>query len=121
MSTKNEAKVVEYVAQIARTLTSWEAESCRLKWPDARESVARKAGIAPSALDRLERGTLKFADRIGRALDELFIRTTERQIADLERQMAMARARRDGQRPIDAVAVQAKIEEIRRLIGQTGE
>lgn len=104
------------VLRVAQALTEWEAERLNLKWPAAREAVARQAGIAPGALRRLERGTLKFVDRIGWRLDQLFIAATERKIAALERELALARARAGGARQIDVDAVVAALAQIRRLL-----
>lgn len=103
------------VVSVAKTLTRCEAEWGGLKWPEARASVARKAGIAPGSLERLERGTLKFVDRIGHRLDALFVATAQRQIAAIEHQVALAKARGD-QPHIDADAVEAVLGEARRLL-----
>ena len=116
MSAKDEHQMSAVVSRVAQTLTQWEVERSNLKWVAAREAVAKQAGIAPGSLRRLEAGTLKFVDRIGAKLDQLFIRATEWQIASLERELALARARASRECGIDADAVKAALEQARALL-----
>jgi hypothetical protein len=105
------------VTRIAKTLTLWEAERLNLKWPDAREAVARQAGVAPGALRRLENGTLKFVERIGPKLDGLFLKVAERKIDAIKHEMALARARGDASAQIDIDAFEAALATARRALG----
>lgn len=68
-------------------LIGWEVERSNVKRPIARATVARQAGICPGALDRLERGTLKFVDRIAGRLNELYANTIRRKIAELNHEL----------------------------------
>ena len=115
MSKSSEDKMSEAVLRIATTLTSWEAASSGLKWHDARAVVARKAGIFPGSLERLERGTLKFVDRIGHKLDDLFIAAAKRKIAAIEHEVKLARARGD-ECEIDLSVVVDALEKARRAL-----
>lgn len=115
-----EDKMSAVVLRVAQTLTRWEAERGNLKWPAARASVARQAGIAPGALERLEAGRLKFVDRIGSKLDGLLVRLAERQIAAIKHEMALALARGEAERSIDVDALEAGLAQARRALGQRG-
>ena len=113
-----EEKMSEIALHVAKILTAGEAEASHLKWPDARAAVAKRAGIAPGALESLERGRLKFTDRIGRKLDELFIEATQRKIAALEHELALARLRHAGADPLDVRGISVALETARRLLDE---
>ena len=102
---------------VLKLLTRCEVEKSNLKWPDARASVARQAGLTPGALENLERGRLKFIDRVEAKLDELFLTTAERKIEAIRHEMALARARGETQPEIDVDAFEAAIAQARRALG----
>ena len=77
------------VLRVAGKLIEWEAERSGVKRPIARAIVAADAKIAPGALDRSERGTLKFVDRIVGPLNALFITKIKQRIAELETELAI--------------------------------
>lgn len=111
---------MDKIYDVARALTFWEQESRNLKWPDARDSVARQAGIAPSALERLEKRQLKHIERVAGPLDALLIAKVEQQIASLERAkaLAVARANARNQPAPDVAGIEAALATARRLIAR---
>lgn len=106
----------ERVLRVAKMLTGWESERNHMKLADARNSVARQAGIAPGSLARLEAGRLKFVDRIGDKLDELLIKIGQRQIKSIENEMALARARLEADHHLDPDAFEAEMAQARLML-----
>ena len=108
------------VLRVAGKLIEWEAERSGVKRPIARAIVAADAKIAPGALDRLERGTLKFVDRIAGHLNALFITKIKQRIAELETELAIHMAAPGRISETDALAAAAAVEEAKRLVRQGG-
>lgn len=70
---------------------------------DAERVVAKRAGVAKTALERLRRGRIKHVETFGSRIRAAYIRGIERQISALETELAYARAL---DRPIDFDAVE---------------
>ena len=81
------------------------------------DSVARKARIAPGAVERLLRGRVKFTDRLAGALNVVAVDTLSKLIGDLEHELAVARATRRNIDASDLVDIQSALEKARRLRG----
>lgn len=84
----------------------------------ARSTVAREAGLSPGTLENLERGRLKFMDRVAGKLNDFAVRSIERQIVALEQELVFLRAAGLGDRLADIDAAEAAIAEARRHIGK---
>ena len=97
-------------------LIGWEVERSNVKRPVARATVARRAGVCPGALDRLERGTLKFVDRITGRLNELYADTLRRKIAELNHELATLEASVDSAAQAESLVAADKIAEARDAI-----
>ena len=102
---------------LARRLVAFECEAGSSK-NGARLAVARKAGIAPGTIENLLAGRLKKSSGIQGALRELFVRTIERKISDLERWRSAAFASGDRCRPIDFDQLDAALAEARKALGK---
>lgn len=106
MRQRSEDKMSATVQHVADWLISREQRVSAVDRATARNIVAREAKVAPGALERLERGRLKFVERVAGKLDAVFIRKLESQIRELEGELAIARlrARRPDTDEIFAVA-----------------
>jgi hypothetical protein len=85
----------------------------------ARAAVATQAGLSPGTLENLERGRLKFMDRVAGKLNDFAVRSIERQISSLERELVFLRAEGVGRRLADIDAAEAAIAEARRHLGKS--
>lgn len=85
----------------------------------ARSTVAREAGLSIGTLENIERGRMKFFDRVAGKLNDFAVRSIERQIAALEQELVFLRAAGVGHRMADIDAAEAAIAEARRHIGKS--
>lgn len=106
------------VASVADRLIGEEAVRSRVKRPVARVIVAKEAGLSPGTLENLERGRLKFVDRIASKLNDLLARKIERKIADLEHELDVLRRSPSPSRAFDFVGAERAIAEAKRCIGK---
>ena len=88
----------------------------RVKRPDAERLIAREVGIAPGTLENLRRGRLVHVDWIANKITDASIRRTERQIARLESELAVARI--SSRRPDEdrVLAAAASVAQARRIL-----
>ena len=105
------------VAVVAARLIAEEAARGVTR-PVARAIIARQAGIAPGTLENLERGRLKYIDRVAGRLNELLARKIERKIAELEFELESIMAARSRVGEVDVLRAQAALDEARRCIGK---
>ena len=106
------------VVEIADSLVRREMASMGVKRPEAERNLARRAGLAPSAIENLRRGRLKSNDSIGRKLTSLAVKYLESQIAALESELAIARAIASGDHEPDLRAAEAAISRAREALGR---
>ncbi len=106
------------VVSVAERLIAEEARRSAVKRPVARAIVAREAGVSPGSLENLERGRLKFVDRIAGKLNDLLVRKIERSIAELESEIAVIRASPGDARAVDVVGAAAAIEKAKSCLGR---
>lgn len=105
------------LANIADRLVGEEMLTRRVKRPEAREIVAREAGITPGSLESLGRGRLKHIDRIAGKLNALLIRKIESRIASLEQELEIAKViGRSSQ--IDIERAESALQEAREALGK---
>lgn len=84
----------------------------------ARSVLASEGGVLPGTLETLERDRLKTisaADYL--ALKSIYVREIRREIADLETEVARARALGDDADRLDLCKIEAAIKAARSLIG----
>jgi hypothetical protein len=106
-----------YASRVADRLVGEEMLASRVKRPEAREIVAREAGIAPGSLESLGRGRLKNIDRIASKLNALLVRKIEQRISSLEQELAIAKA--IGSAPqVDLERAEAALDEARQALGK---
>ena len=110
-------KVSMSVARVAARLVSEEMLARGVKRPEARNIVAREAGISPGSLEGLARGRLKYIDRIADKINGLLIRKIEARIASLQHELEVARALGDASEA-DFGRAEAALEEARKAIGK---
>lgn len=77
---------------IAERLVGEEMLSRRVKRPQAREIVAREAGVAAGSLESLARGRLKNIDSLVGKLNALRIRKLEEKLVSVQHELAIAKA-----------------------------
>ena len=104
-------------SSIAERLVGEEMLASRVKRPEARNIVAREAGISPGSLESLSRGRLKYIDRIADRLNALLIKRIEQRIASLQHELEIARALGDASEA-DFGRAEAALEEARKAIGK---
>ena len=94
-----------------------EMASMGCKRAEAEQNLARRAGLAPSAIENLRRGKIKNHETIGRRLQAIAVQFLERQIATLENELAIARrvASVESDNP-DLDRAEAAIEEAKRIL-----
>lgn len=87
-----------------------------VKKPEARRIVAREAGIAPGALERLASNRLVHVERIADRISAYVIRRIEKKMAQLECELEAAK--RAAARPDDAriFAAMSALDEAKRLM-----
>jgi hypothetical protein len=92
----------------------------RVKKPEARNRVAREVGLSPGTLENLARGRLVNVERVSDRINAYLVRALERNIAQLEAELATSRliARRPDEHSI--LAAQAALDEEKRLIRNSG-
>ena len=110
-----ESPVELSVAGVADRLVRHEMIEAGVKRPDAERAVARRAGIAASALDELRRGRVKYVERIEGRIHAVWVQFLERQIAGLENELAIARADR---RAVDLGAAETAILAAKAALGK---
>ena len=110
-------KISMSIASVADRLVGEEMLARRVKRPEAREIVAREAGISPGSLESLGRGRLKHLDRIAGKLNALLIRKIEHRIAILEHELSVAKTL-GGPSEVDIERAESAIEEARKAIGR---
>lgn len=103
------------VAGMADRMVAETMREAGVKRPDAERSVARNAGLSPSAIDNLRRGRIKNEDAIGGRVRRAFVAFLERQIAALETELAIARL---AQREVDFGTAETAIAEAKRALGK---
>jgi hypothetical protein len=100
---------------IARRLIAEERVGRGVKWTEARSIVAKQAGVAPGSLENLERGRLKFVDRIEGKLRALLVRKIEQRIASLTHELQLAKTMYGTSDP-DVRRAEASLEEARKAL-----
>lgn len=85
-------KVSMTALSIAERLVGEEMLTRRVKRPEAREIIARQAGIAPGSLESLGRGRLKNTDSLAGKLNALRIRKLEEKLVSVQHELAIAKA-----------------------------
>lgn len=91
-----------------------------LKKPDARRFVAREAGVKPGALERLGNGTLVHVERITDRINAYVVRRLERKIAEVERELALARLTADRSHEPEFERARAALDDAKRALGGDG-
>ena len=81
------------IEQMTERLVAAEIQEGRIKRPFAQREVARRAGVSPSAIESLQRGRIKYVERIAGRIERLYVAFLERQLAKLEAELAVARMR----------------------------
>ncbi len=89
-----------------------------LKKPEARRLVAREAGVAPGALERLANGSLVHVERITDRINAYVVARLERKIAEVEHELALARLAADRTVEPDIGRARAALEEARDALGR---
>lgn len=108
------------VARHAETLTDAEARRHGVKVGEARERVARRAGVAPGFVEGLARGRIKTVSAWVRdKFRELVIREIEAEIRRLEAELAIARQSSSHPTDDDMAAAETALETARKLIRGT--
>lgn len=107
--------VIASVVGMADRMVAERMRDSGVKRPEAERSVARNAGLSPSAIDNLRRGRLKNGDAIGGRIQRAFVAFLERQIAALESELAIARL---AEREVDFGAAEVAIAEAKRALGE---
>lgn len=109
----------DHAQQWERMLVTDEATRSHCLEKEAREIVARRAGISPGTLENLRNGRLKqIAAHVYGSLRGLVIRELEAEIARLEHELTVAR--QTSVRPDDDAifAAAAQLAAARQLIGR---
>jgi len=83
------------VAMIARELIGVEKARRSVKTEEARKIVAQHIGVTPGALERLLAGRLVHIERIADRINEYVADRLQRQIAELEHEVFLARISTD--------------------------
>ena len=86
-----EKVAMSVAAAIAERLVGEEMLSRGVKRPEARQIVAREAGITPGSLENLSRGRLKYVERVSHRLHALLVRKIEQRINVLQHELHVAR------------------------------
>lgn len=110
-------KAAMSLANIADRLVGEEMLTRRVKRPEAREIVAREAGISPGSLESLGRGRLKHLDRIAGKLNGLLVRKIETRIAALEHELTIAKTL-GGPSEVDIERAESALQEAREALGK---
>lgn len=104
-------------ASVARRLIADERLASRVKTPEARRTIARQAGLTTGTLENLERGRLKFVDRVAGRLNALLVNKIEQRIQQLQHELEIARACQTLPQP-DLERAEASLQEARRALGK---
>lgn len=108
--------MVSTIAYIADRLVRTEMIQAQVKRAEAEKNVARRAGVAPSALEELRRGRGRLnVEHIGPKIRNAFVSFLEKQIAALEAELAVARV---VEREVDFGAAEAAIAAAKRALGK---
>lgn len=105
-------------AVAAERLISWECEARGITRRMARVIVAREAGIAPGSIENLLAGRLKVVEKIAGRLNALLVARIERQIGELEHELALARLAARRRHPVDIGRAEAALREARAALGR---
>jgi hypothetical protein len=105
------------VASVAARLVSEEMLTRSVKRPEARQIIAREAGISLGSLEGLSRGRLKYIDRIADRLNALLIRKIEARIASLQHELEIARLIGDVS-DVDLERAEAALKDARQALGK---
>lgn len=103
------------VAYIADRLVRTEMIESQVKRPEAERAVARRIGLSASTLDELRRGRIKNVDHVGGKIRRAFISFLERQLHQIEAELATARL---VERDVDYSEVEAAIAAAKRALGK---
>ena len=108
--------VTMMAASVARRLIAEERLVRGVKRPEARAIIAREAGLAPGSLENLERGRLKYVDRIAPSLHALLVRKIKQRISSLQHELFLAeQAGRVA--PVDLERAEAALDEAQKALG----
>ena len=99
-----------------RLLVDEEAARASVPRAVARGMIARQMGLAPGTLENLERGRLKFLDRVEGRINAWLVRRTQREIERLSTELEIYRAAVRDDRDADLVAAVSLIEAARALL-----
>jgi hypothetical protein len=102
---------------IAERLVGEEMLAKRVKRPEARQIVAREAGVAAGSLESLARGRLKNIDSLASKLNALLIRKIEQRICSLEQELEIAKAVGRAS-AVDIERAESALEEARKALGK---
>jgi hypothetical protein len=100
--------------EMVSRLVDAEVREGHVKRPDAQRTIARRAGISPSAIENLQKGRIRYVERISIQIELVYLGFLERQIAALETEVARARAR-DPRR--DLASAEAAIARAKAALG----
>jgi hypothetical protein len=109
---------VSSVAGVVDRMVRQEMLDRGIKRPDAERVIARETGLSPGTLENLRRERLKNLGWISTSINAALIKRTERKIAQLEHELALARQIADRPDSNDIFAAQAALDTARRLIGK---
>jgi hypothetical protein len=104
-------------AALAKRLINDERVSRGIKLPEAREVIAREAGVSPGSLENLGRGRLKYIDRISGRLNALLVKKIEQRISSLSHELELARAAKTSS-AADLGRAEAFLAEARKALGK---
>ena len=110
-------KVSMSALDMAERLVGEEMFVKRVKKPQARENIAREAGIAPGSLESLARGRLKFQDRIAGKLHVLFVRKIEQRMLSLQHELEIAKKLASSD-SVDLDRAEAALKELKEALGK---
>lgn len=107
------------VAWIADKLVSQAMLDHGVKKPEAQKIIANMAGITAGTLENLKRNRLKRLDDVATALNEVVVRQLENKAAEIEIELAIARAARGRVAQVDIRAAEAALDEAKKHLGRS--
>jgi hypothetical protein len=102
---------------IAERLVGEEMLSRRVKRPEARQIVAREAGVAAGSLESLARGRLKNIDSLASKLNALRIRKLEEKLVTVQHELEVAKAM-GALTQVDIDRAESAIKEAQQALGK---